>query len=1257
MAVDYAIQDHKAWLGYLQPEGLVLSPAALVDSQVVLPKDVAGTQARFLDALDEEGRIADWAEFAMRFLGWPHDVWQRPSDEELRIELSDLNEVLEPTYAISERGEGGGWLLLIKELEAGSSLDERTTGQDSAWSATATERFVRLLHETQVPTGLLTNGEAVRLVYAPRGESPGHLTFRASDMSEVAGRPILAAFHLLLNKISLFSGVPEARLGALLVKSREYQSTVSTKLAEQVLDSLYDLLRGFQAADGRAEGRLLGPVMADDPDEVYRGLLTVLMRLVFLLYAEDRGVMPDTSVYAQHFSVHALHERLRGDAERHPDTMDQRYGAWAGLVTLFRIVHEGCEHEALKMPARHGHLFDPERYPFLSRTEGGELPLVPDGTVYRVLRSLLVLGGERLSYRSLDVEDIGSVYQTMMGFRLMRAGGFSVALKPAKAGGAPIVVNLNALAKVKAGDRDKWIKETTGLKLTPKMAKAVKEAGEVDDLLIALEGRIARNATPHPLHAGELTLQPSDERRRSGSHYTPRKLTAPIVAKTLEPIFARLGRTPFPEEILDLKVCDMAMGSGAFLVEACRQLADALVDSWAVHGRDEELPTGEDELTYARRRVAQKCLYGVDKNPMATELAKLSVWLFTLAKGHDFTFLNHSFRTGDALVGLTKAQIAGFTWGEPSAARVFGQDRIEEAVELSLKVRRGVLAAADDSNAAQERALARADSALDEVRLMGDLVVAAFFAGSKPKERELRRKESLGRVTDVLQSEGRLTHEEADSRWLDLKQISPFHWEIEFPEVFGREKPGFDAIVGNPPFLGGSKLSSANGVGYMSWLANKFPRSHGKSDLVAYFFREAFEILGPNGCCGLVSTNSIRQGDTRQTALTYLRSSGCTIYSCVHRLPWPGEAAVVVSVVHFSNGVNNPSFLINGKSVPEITAYLFHFGPDESAKVLAENVRLVHSGVNVNGKGFVISSAERDYLLKQGSSEYRIKPYLGAKEMNESPTSTYSRFIAWFEDCESEDCVKEDAPIYQRLYSTVRKQRASSSEKRLREKWWLYSRPAHSLYVASKGMKRIVASGRAGSHFRFAFQDTGIVFSDSLTLFTIESWAGIGILQSRIHETWALFFSSSLKDDPRYIPEDCFHTFPFPPNWASNTHIEVCSKAYIEFRSKIMVEMELGLTQVYNRFHDELCREPRIKKLRELHEAMDQSIMMAYGWHDLSTECAFLPEYEVEAEDNQEAGLACRFRWPDEVRETVLARLLVLNEQLASMEAGTPTRS
>lgn len=332
------------------------------------------------------------------------------------------------------------------------------------------------------------------------GGKDGHITFNLSDMVQVAGRPIFAALHMLLSSERLYSMAENERLPAILANSWKYQNVVSTQLAGQVLEALYELLRGFQSADDQTHGELLRAVLKDDPNHVYGGLLTTLLRLVFVLYAEDRGLLSTDPVYSNFYSATGLYERLRTDAGRYPDTMDQRYGAWAQLLALFRMVYRGGRHSGMRIPAREGYLFDPDRYLFLEgrqeRSDQPDIPRVSDGVLHRVLSKLIVLEGERLSYRILAVEQIGSVYEAIMGFDLHVAGGPSIAIRPAKKHGAPSSLNLEELLRVPGDKRQKSLAETTDQKLSGNAADALKSAATVDDLLAALERKIARNVTP-----------------------------------------------------------------------------------------------------------------------------------------------------------------------------------------------------------------------------------------------------------------------------------------------------------------------------------------------------------------------------------------------------------------------------------------------------------------------------------------------------------------------------------------------------------------------------------------------------------------------------------------------------------------------------------------------------------------------------------------------------------------------------------------
>jgi len=1368
---------HQEWLGYVQPVGLVVSTPALLEAQCHVDRNIAPDQNRFLNFLprDAQGQIIpqihDLPEFVRQILGWEdQDLIRVPQLEPLTDELLPLEvvlpqyqETLRPSYAVPEFRPDPGktpWLALVQEISADLDLDEAVE-TDSArhWQASPQAKFERLLRETGVPTGLISNGRQLRLVYAPKGESSGHATFDVAEMSQVAGRPIFSAMHMLLSADRMFSLAEPLRLPAILETSRKYQNTVSTQLAEQVLAALYELMRGFQAANDQSGNQLLRRVLATDPNHVYAGVLTVLMRLVFVMYAEDRDLLSSDATYVNHYSVTGLFNRLREDAGRFPDTMHQRYGAWSQLITLFRLVFQGGQHGDFKIPARSGYLFDPDRFPFLEGRQldavgddddtvaTARIPHVSDGVVYKVLSNLLILNGDRLSYRTLDVEQIGSVYETVMGFNLEVAQGKSIAIKPVKKHGAPTTINLELLLEAKPGARAKLLQDLSDQKLTGAALKELKQADTIEGLLSALDKKVAKDVTPNIVPAGAMIFQPSDERRRSGSHYTPRSLTEPIVRTTLEPILnqlcsadndlpavwepgasdrkrytkgeiatrirqsekrvqhaqsAREKGTPHPSQILDLKICDPAMGSGAFLVEACRQLGDELIRAWYAHDMvPPDIPADEDEVLYARRLVAQRCLYGVDKNVMAVDLAKLSLWLVTLARDHAFTFLDHSLRHGDSLVGLTREQIIGFHWDRKKFKTLLNeplQKRLDRATEARAKI---LNAREDVPYKDQEQRLSVADEALDLIRVLGDACVSCFFAESKKKAREEEADRVYGLASSYLESQkqpqvdhaSRTGLQEAAKRLRDSSQEHPvpaFHWEIEFPEVFSRENGGFDAFVGNPPFAGRSTLYEGSREGYIDWLKEIHEESHGNADLVAHFFRRTFATLREQGAFGLIATNTIGQGDTRSTGLRWICTRGGSIYGARRRVRWPGDAAVVVSVVHCAKSSQPPiEPTIDGKHVDRITAYLCHAGGHEDPKQLDANHNKSFQGCVVVGMGFtfddydssgVSNSIQEMNQLFNADEKYRqcVFPYIGGEEVNSEPTHQHHRYIINFGDLAEAD-VREKWPlayeIVERKVKPERIQRAksgSSAKKKRAEYWWQFGSTAKDLYDAVKGLEYVVGVSRVGGHVAFTRLATGSVWADSIVIFPFEDFQHFGVLQSRVHEFWARFFSSSMKDDLRYAPTDCFHTFPFP---SSSNDIEEAARTYFVERSRQMSGNNEGLTKTYNRFHSPEEVDEGILELRRLHGLMDGAVLRAYGWDDLAESaaksgfCEFLLDYEEEDEEVGSGQLAVgsrkskkkkpwRYRWPDDFRDEVLARLLELNEQRHKEELLTgPTSS
>jgi len=1317
-----------------QPVGLVVEPVVL-NRLGIFPESattvLADWQQRLEQLLEDHSIGEQWLSVAPSFelfcqevLAWQPGDLRKPEElpAPVAVHLDDYDEVLRPDWFVPEPSQGDGPLkaqLLVQELPLGAPFDALPKGMDGRrqWEATPQQRFERLLKESEHPIGLLWNGAALRLVYAPRGESSGHLTFPLEPMTTVDGRPMLAALQMLLGPDRLFEGgASKTRLRPLMEQSRKEQNEVSTRLAEQVLEALWILLRGFDAAG----------IEVKDPSHIYGGLITVLLRLVFLLYAEDEELMPTDSLYGQHYSVGGLALRLRQDRADYQSAMEGRRGAWATLLSLFRLVYDGGGSTEAYLPARHGDLFDPETYPFLegrtadtSYSDGplATVPAISDDVVEQVLTKLLLLDGQILSYRSLDVEQIGSVYEGIMGFQVEQAEGPSVGITyrpPRQKITITVVVNAEELLAVSGGKREAWLDEQAGvkLKLPAKVKKELKAATTLAELCAALDKKLSPH-TPNGLQAGSLILQPTAERRRSGSHYTPRALTEPIVAEAFRPWLERCNHQPSAEQILALKVCDPAMGSGAFLVAVCRYLAGWLVQAWSRDGFPEGFRQDADQDTVARRLVAQRCLYGVDKNPFAVNLARLSLWLVTLSKDLPFTFVDHALKCGDSLVGVSVKEIQA---AMQEVQLGFLNEQNQVFAQMGLTRRESF---ADDSltNAGYDRkkALLREQTQASEgLRQAGDLMVAAFFDAPKAKDRPDKQQVYLallsGAFNDAALQDS--IQEIRERLAAGEKGIKPFHWNLEFPEVFCDGRSGFDVFVGNPPFVGGKRISEMQGDTYNSWLADLHTDTNKNADLVAHFFRCCFDLLRPGGSLGLIATNTVAQGDTRCTGLRWICLNGGTIYSARKRYKWPGVAAVVVSVVHLHKGIYAGVKLLELRPVEQINAFLFANGGHEDPKQLAANAGKSFVGSYVLGMGFTfddsgpaddetpglpspIATMERLIAENPKNAEV-IFPYVGGEEVNSSPTHAHHRYVINFGERSEEECRREWPELMGILERKVKPERTAKDGKkypRMVYEWWKFwnARPALEAAIAER--ERVLVISRVGNSVTYAFMKPDSVFAESIVVFPLEQDSFMALLQGRIHEWWARFFASSMKDDLRYSPSDCFETFPFPAalldtkandpaHEAQRQSLEGIGERYHQFRAELMVANNEGLTGTYNRFHDPAETSSGLLELRQLHGGMDQTVLNAYGWSDVPTACGFGLDYLDTEDDAQlpdelqelidsgdlffwDAGdalnfqgqlqaygaisgrrkLPWRYRWPDAVRDDVLARLLALNAE------------
>ena len=779
------------------------------------------------------------------------------------------------------------------------------------------------------------------------------------------------------------------------------------------------------------------------------------------------------------------------------------------------------------------------------------------------------------------------------------------------------------------------------------------------ELAAALESIVDERGSPRKqLTALEAPiLQPTDERRRTGSHYTPRELTEPIVRHALEPAFERLGPDASPEQILDLKVCDPAMGSGAFLVEACRAIAAKLVDAWSRPGEKKPtIPPDEDEEPHARRLVAQRCLYGVDKNPLATDLAKLSLWLATLARDHEFTFLDHALKSGDTLVGLTQAQIAAAHWDVSKPGLPLFRQLVKERITEAMKGRAEIQAAPDDTARAIQEARHRSlEARLKDIRLIGDAVIGAFFAEDKPKAREKKRSEVESWIGGSPVAWDKLGALVATLRQ-GVHRITPFHWEIEFPEVFVRENGKFDAIVGNPPFLGGTWITGRFGNSYFAWLKEAYLGAGNRADLVSYFFRQGFNLLNACGCAGLIATNTIRQGDTRESGLHFIRKKGGLIYRAVTRYPWPGDAAVIVSIIHLSK-TRVASATLNGRSVDSINSFLVVSNVDENPNHLTANKGRVFKGVDVYSMGFTFDDESargaasglermRDIITQCPRCAERVQAYIGGEEINSDPQQRPHRFAINLSDLDEEDARNRFPLLMDVVEEKVRPERQNLRDTldgaRLKKQWWKFNRSRPELFRAIGNSEWVLACSQVSGHLQIARLRSNMLFANYVIVFVFSDHGSLAALQGRVHEVWVRFFASSMKDDLRYTPSDCFETFPLPVGFETSAALGAAGRAYNDHRAALMVARIEGMTKTYNRFHDRSESAEDIERLRELHAAVDRAVLESYGWHDLAAraEAVFLDD--TNEDDHTYQG---RLFWPSEFRDEVLARLLALNAE------------
>ena len=1094
-------------------------------------------------------------------------------------------------------------------------------------------------------------------------------------------------------------GSHSTSLAALFTCSAEAQAEITTTLGIQVRQAAELLVGELSRLDREAGSTLLGQVA---PREVYRGTLTVMMRLVFLLYAEEQRLLPVSSdLYATAYSVTSLHHQLDAEQNLYGDEIgDRRAAAWPRLLATFAAVYEGCEYVDMRIPPYGGSLFDPARYPWLERLA------VTDRVVHEILGALLILrrrGGaaERLSYKGLDVEQIGHVYEGLLEFSCLRVDepylGLIGKLEPE----LPLAQVEQA---AEDGDLFEWLAKICDASpgaLRKAMGNATEDLAAIhaacdNDADLAervrpLRGLLRRDlrGLPTVFPAGSLVITQVGDRRATGTHYTPRKLAEEIVEYTLAPLCYSPGPADGAEpadwqarpasELLQLKVLDPAMGSGAFLVSACRYLADRLVEAWERDGYPDvvlaALGSGfnrDDAALEARRRVASRCLCGVDRDEAAVELGKLSLWLVTLAKDQPFSFLDHALRCGDSLVGLiSEAQVVAFhldpEMGRYNNARLSGAiDEISGPIMTRvLELRRDIEAepVRDPHQAALAAGkLEEADGLTARLRHLADAVSAAALstAGQPADAFDSRLNGIEGDAQRLLNQDGIESPLEAAFRarldaWLKgprAEPIHPLHWSLEFPEVMRRG--GFDAIVSNPPFMGGGKLTGRLGDDLREYLIQQVGYgTRGGADLCSYFLLRDLAIAR-GGRVGIIATNTIAQGDTRRVGLDQAVDMGWAVYRAEKSQRWPGTASLEVALLWTGHPGEHETCILDGALVRAITPSLdppsLISGNPHS---LASNSGQTFEGCKPIGTGFILSKEEALSLIQKDPVNADVLfPFLNGEDLNSRWDCSASRWAIDFRDWPI-----ERAQQYPDCFAIVEREvkpfRAQSNRKVYRERWWQYAETRPALRRAIVDLDRVLIIARHSKTGLPQFVETGQVLSDATVTFATNRTQLLTLLSSSINfEWWTTKGESTLETRLRYTPSDGFDTFPQPH---LTRRMDLAGKELDAFRHDIKDRRKIGLTDVYNLVNDKNIQEDDISQLRVIHVEIDQAVLEAYALdeegepairaYEAKVASAPLPSWrEIELGHGfHETRQGVRFTISAQARADVLDKLLALN--------------
>jgi hypothetical protein len=1130
------------------------------------------------------------------------------------------------------------------------------------WAATPIDRIEALLRENGVAIGIVTDGRWWGLVHAAEGTmAASGIVDALTWVEEPRARD---AFFTLASRKHIIGGEPTERLPALFRESVAAAEEITEALGAQVRRAVELLIQSFSESATEARRRAQPDPLPARTHDIYEAAVTVMMRVVFVLFAEERGLLPTGELFEQGYGISRELDRLVAESAPGEETLDATSLTWHRLLATSQALYRGASFENLRMPAYGGSLFDPDRFAFLrATTEHGTLAItVSDRVMLHVLRSVQVANvkGEarRISFRDIDVEQIGYIYEGLLGYTCVTVDETYLGLIGTS--GAEPEIPLYKLEDLAAANLDRkklaaallaWIDQDQPSAKAPSAPALVKalhapaepsatsaltqtvgDSAELLDRISPWLSAIRTDLRGHPFVVlnGGLMVKETPSRRNAGAHYTPRSLAEEVVHHALQPLCYLPGPHQIADEsawvlrssdeLLGLKVADIACGSGAFLVAAARYLAERVVEAWIA----EDPANVQRKGLYLRaiRQVVANCLYGADINDMAVEMCKLSLWLVSLDRDLPFSFVDDKVFLGNSLLGLTSLdQLRRLHIS--STARLEKLDyldvEIDATIHKAIDLRGRLATEIDDddparSSAAKHRQLAELHRVTADLRQIADGVIAVGLPiGGKPGRVlddayvNLRLAVKMahpgpgGGEGEVARLAGMIDRGLTPTVPTDYERWQPLHWVIEAPDVI-LDHGGFDAIVGNPPFLGGQKLTGAMGTSFRDWLVNSIAAGRrGSADLVAYFFLRATSLLQRKGTLGLIATNTVAQGDSREVGLDAMVADGFTITRAIQSRPWPASsanleyAAVWGSLAEVAPGVPR---VADDIEVRGISTLLEAAGRAEGIPVrLAENAGIGFIGCYVLGMGFIIDPAEaQEWIAADARNAEVLFPYLNGEDLNSRPDASASRWVIDFNDRSEAEAASYELP-FERVVEQVKAERAGKPKAVRDAPWWLFLRARPAMRNAIATLPEVLVIARVSKTVMPLRVPTGQIMSEQMVVFASDSYSDQAVLSSSLHQLWAITYGSTLETRVRYTPSDVFETFSRPE---STEGLEEIGRILDEERREIMLRRDLGLTKLYNLVNDPAVHgDTDVDRLRELHVEIDEATTAAYGWADV----------------------------------------------------------